>query len=277
MIERADAVGDAVLATRARVNLGFVLHRIGRFEQSRELLERGLGDARMLRMRAAEGFALHNLGMALGRLDDLDEAVEVERMAVRLADEISHSRLQVSARTYEAILLTWRGAPGDLSAALASAEKARQRSAAQPMNHIAAMAAVAQIQLARRDLDGALAACEEAARRAATLGAMEEGEEMLRLTQVEVRFALGRDAEADALLQSAWEWLMHRSEAISVPALRESYLSRLYEVRRIIDLAVERFGVTAPLVSSVPPPPVVPKHSVRPSPLRTTKDGEYRE
>lgn len=274
VIERADQVGDGVLATRARVNMGFVLHRLGRFEQSREVLERGLGEARMLRMRAAEGFALHNLGMALGRLDELDEAVDIEQQAVRLADEISHSRLQVSARTYEAILRAWRGAPGDLSAALTCAETARMRSAAQPMSHVASIATIALIQLARRDLPAAYAAAEEASRRASSLGAMEEGEEMLRLTCIEVLIALDRIEEADELLRAAYDWIMLRADSISAQVHRDSYLSRLYEVRRIIDLAVERLGVDRPLVSSEPPPPVVPKFSARPGPLRTTMHDE---
>ncbi|MCU0691627.1 MAG: protein kinase, partial [Polyangiaceae bacterium] len=42
--ENADRAGDAVLATRARINLGFVLTRVGCFEEARDELMRALGD-----------------------------------------------------------------------------------------------------------------------------------------------------------------------------------------------------------------------------------------
>lgn len=272
--DRADQAGDVVLATRARVNLGFVLTRVGRFEHGKDALERALGDARMLRMKAIEGFALHNLGMALGRLDELDEAVEVERMAIKVGEEISHYRLKMAARMYEAELLTWRGAPGDLSAAITSVEKARADATSHPITLIEATGVLAEVQLARRDFAACLAACEDALSRLAAVGSVEEGEEMLRLTYVEVLLALGRDEEADQAIRSAYDCVIQRCKRMSSQQHRDAYLSRLYECRRIIDLSVARLSLPAPTVATAPPPPVVPRHSAPPGPLRFSPSGE---
>jgi tetratricopeptide (TPR) repeat protein len=268
--ERADAAGDVVLATRARVNLGFVLTRVGRFENGREALERALGDARMLRMKAIEGFALHNLGMALGRLDELDEAVDVERSAIKVAEELGHYRLKMAARMYEAELLTWRGAPGDLGAAIVAVERARADATSHPITYIESTGVLAEVQLARRDFAACVTACEDALGKLAAVGTVEEGEEMLRLTYVEVLLALGRVAEGDEALRVAYECVIQRCKRMSSQQHRDAYLSRLYECRRIVDLAVNRLGLPAPTVATAPPPPLVPRHSAPPGPLRVS-------
>jgi tetratricopeptide (TPR) repeat protein len=272
--ERADVAGDVVLATRARVNLGFVLARVGRFEQGREALERALGDARMLRMMAIEGFALHNLGMAIGRSDDLDEAIEVERMSVRIADEIGLYRLKIAARMYEAQLLTWRGAPGDLGAALASIERARADSGNHPIAYIECTSVLAEVQFARRDFPACLAACEDALTRLAAVGNVEEGEEMLRLTYAEALLASGQDATQ--ALRDAYDCVMQRHSTMSSQQHRDAFLSRLYECRRIVDLAVAHLGVPPPAVLSAPPPPLVPRHSAPPAAMHVDHDDQER-
>jgi tetratricopeptide (TPR) repeat protein len=183
VVQRAETAGDAVVALRGRVNLGFVLNRVGRFEEAHETLERALQDARSLRTPSTEGFALHNLGMSLARLDDLDGAIEHERLAEVIGEKTSHFRLRLAARLYEALFLTWRGAPGDLAQAHTTIEAVRTDSAAHPISYLEATAALAQVQLARNKLPACLEACEDAFARLATLGSMEEGEEMLRLVQ----------------------------------------------------------------------------------------------
>jgi tetratricopeptide (TPR) repeat protein len=267
--ERADAAGDSVLATRARINLGFVLNRVGRFEEAREALDRALEDTRMLRMKAGEGFALHNIGMSLGRLDDLDAGIEHEREAIAIGEQTGHYRLKLSGRIYLAELLTWRGAPGDLGAAHAVVQDALREAAVHPISHIEALAVLAQVQLARRAVDSALAACEEALERLGAVGSIEEGEEWLRLVYVEALLSAGRGEEADKALRAAHACVMGRCAQLGRQEHRDAFLSRLYECRRIVDLAVERLGLPPPAIASAPPPPVVPRYSAPPGPLRT--------
>lgn len=271
VVESADRVGDMVLATRARINLGFVLTRVGRFEESREALEQALSDARVLRMRAGEGFALHNLGMCFARLDDLDRAIQLEREAREIGEETHHYRLKLNSRIYEAEMLTWRGEPGDLRDAYELIEQCRQEAGDHPVSYVEATGVMAQVLRARRDLDGCVEACEEALRRLADIGAMEEGEEMLRLTYAEALFDTGRQQEAHEALREAHACVMQRCEQMSGAEHREAFVTRLYECRRVNDLAELHLGHPRPSVRSDPPPPAVPRHSAPPNPLGEVK------
>jgi tetratricopeptide (TPR) repeat protein len=125
VVEHADELGDLLLATRARVNLGFALTRVGFIEEGRATLERALADARMMRMPAGEGFALHNLGRIHARLLDRDKAIELEREATAIGERIGHHRLIVLGRVYEAMFLSFRRGPDDVSRAVLLVELAR--------------------------------------------------------------------------------------------------------------------------------------------------------
>jgi eukaryotic-like serine/threonine-protein kinase len=267
VVESADRVGDAVLATRARINLGFVLTRVGRFEEARDALEQALIDARMLRMRAGEGFALHNLGMCSARLDDLDRAIQLERDAREIGEETHHYRLKLNSRIYEAEILCWRGEPGDLREALQLIETCQREAGDHPVSYVEATGVLGQVHRARRDLPSCVAACEDALERLGAIGSMEEGEEMLRLTYAEALFDLGRNDEALGALHEAYACVMRRSEQMSAQHHREAFLSRLYECRRVMDLAELHLGHPRPSGDSEAPPPAVPRHSAPPNPL----------
>lgn len=272
VVENADRVGDAVQATRARVNLGFVLSRVGRFEEAQAELERALEDSRMLRMRAGEGFALHNLGMCHARLHNLDRAIQLERDAREVGVETQHYRLRLNARIYEAIMLTWRGEPGDLRDARELIESCRTDAVNHPVSYVEATAVLGQVHRARRDLTACVDACKDALQRLAEIGSMEEGEEMLRLTFTEALFDLGRTEEAISALREAYSCVMDRCEQMSGKEHREAFLSRLYECRRIVDLAELHLGFPRPTLDSEPPPPAVPRHSAPPIPM--TRNSE---
>jgi tetratricopeptide (TPR) repeat protein len=267
VVDNADRVGDAVLATRARINLGFVLTRVGRFEEAQAHLERALVDARMLRMRVGEGFALHNLGMCLARLGLLDDAIQLEMQALAIGDETLHFRLRLNSRMYEAEILVWRGEPGDLRNAFEIIQDCRVPAQDHPLSSVAILAVLAQVPRARSNPEECISACEEALRSLAVVGAMEEGEEMLRLTYVETLFDLGHIPQAVEALRGAHYCVMNRCDQMSNKEHREAFLSRLYECRRIMDLAELHFGYPKPRFDSNPPPPAVPRHSAPPNPL----------
>jgi tetratricopeptide (TPR) repeat protein len=221
----------------------------------------------MLRMRAAEGFALHNLGMCLARLDQLDRALHLQREAVDIGTETRHFRLRLNARMCEAAILTWRGEPGDLATARKLIEEVRTEAAQHPVSFVDATAVLGQVALARRDLQEAQHACEEALAGLADVASMQEGEEMLRLTYVETLLALGHPEVADAALLEAHSCVIQRAGQMSKPNHRDAFLSRLYECRRILDLAQQRLGFEHPVVAHHSSPSLVPHHSVPPTPL----------
>lgn len=244
---RADEIGETFLATRARINLGFALGRVGFFEEGKQELERALDDSRMIRMLAGEGFAVHNLGRIWARMGELDKAIEMEREATRIAEETHHQRLIVLSRVYEAMFLAARRRQDDLSRAELLVELARANAPMHPFAEMEATLAGALVERAGGHAESALARCNEALGTLSILGSMEEGEEWLRLMQVELLIELGRDDDADLAIRDAYDCLMDRYRRMSEQAHRDAYLSRLQECKRIVDLASDRLSLTRPM------------------------------
>lgn len=253
VVDLADRVGELLLATRSRVNLGFAFARVGCLEEGQKHLERALEDARMVRMPAGEGFALHNLGRIRARQRDLDAAIELQQQAAIIGERIGHRRLTLLARIYEAMFLAWRRGPEDIHRAVLLVELARAEALSFPFTEIEATIAQAQVDRARNDHQAALRRCSEALRNTSTLGAVEEGEEGLHLTRLLVLIDLGREDEADQAARDAYDCVRARCARLSHRQHRDAYLSNIYECRKILDIAADRLSLTRPLVSVVPP------------------------
>jgi len=245
---KADEIGETFLATRARVNLGFALARVGFLEEGEAELQHALADARILRMRAGEGFALHNLGRISARRGDLDRAIDLECQAAEIAEETRHHRLALLSRVYEAIYLAMRRTPEDLGRAVLLVELARADAPMHPFAEAEATLASAWVERVQGNVQEALARCEETINSLGILGTMEEGEERLRLMQVELLIELGREDDADLAIRDAYDCVMGRCRRMSNKAHRDAYLSRLEECRKIVDLASERLSLTRPMI-----------------------------
>lgn len=246
LIQAAEEAGDAIIATRARLNTASILNQTGLFEEAQGMLVRALEDAQHRRLRILEAAALHNLGMSHARLGDLDTGIEHQRRAGRIADECQYPRLRLQTRSYEVIFLVWRGAPGDLATALALATWLREETVHYPALQLAAFFVLARAQLARRAYGPALGAAREAYRRLAA-GPAEEWEEYIYLTLVETLIAAGRPTEADVALEEAYRALQERIQGIRHPYQRGAFLRRNDEVDRLLQLARERLGLTLPI------------------------------
>ena len=251
LIEAAEEAGEIIMATRGRMNTASVLNHLGMFEEAQQLLERGLVDARTRRMRILEGFFLHNLGMSYARLGNLDVGIDHQRQAARIADECNAARLKIFTKVYEANMLVWRGAPGDLGAALTLARHLVEETRSQPALQISASFALARVQLARRALEAALEAARDCNSRLAS-GPVEEWEEFIRLTLIEALLVAGEHEEADAVLDVAFRILVERARTIRRSDHRHAFLHRNEEVHRILELAQTRLGRTMPQISDRP-------------------------
>jgi hypothetical protein len=194
-------------------------------------------------MRILEAFALHNVGMSYARMGNLDEGISCQRHAARIADETSAARLRIHTRSYEAILLVWRGAPGDLGAADTLARFACEETRSVPALYTTSLFIFARVQLVRRFAEEAVQLGREVLERVAAMP-VEEWEELMRLTLVEAHYAAGQVAEGDAALDAAFRVVEAHAMAIRRPEQRHAFLTRLEEVRRITDLARERLGRT---------------------------------
>ncbi|APR77309.1 serine/threonine protein kinase [Minicystis rosea] len=245
LIEAAENAGDVVLATRGRINTGSVQNHLGLFEDAQANLERSLHDARARRMRILEAFSLHNVGMSYARLGNLDEGISCQRHAARIADETSAARLRIHARCYEAIFLVWRGAPGDLGAAHTLARFVCDETRSVPALYTTAIFVLAKVQLARRYVESALELSRDVVQRLTALP-VEEWEESMRLTLVESLLAFGHEQEADMVLDAAFQSVVAHAGAIAGTEHRRAYLTRIEEVRRIVEMARDRLGRMLP-------------------------------
>ncbi|MFO0592948.1 MAG: protein kinase [Polyangiaceae bacterium] len=246
LIPAAEAIGDLTNATRARLNTCSLLNHTGMFEEAQQMADHALSDARARRMRILEAFALHNGGMSCARLGQIDEGIEYQREAARIADECKAARLRINARVYETVFLVWRGAPGDLGAALQLARYLLEETRQVPSLQINASFAYACVQLARRDLNAAIDAARDAYRRASA-GPVEEWEEYIRLTLVQTLLLAGATQEADMVLDVAYRVLLDRARAIRRDDCQRAYLYRNEECRQTMELAQLRLNRTGPM------------------------------
>jgi tetratricopeptide (TPR) repeat protein len=241
LIEAADRAGDIQLASRARINSASALNYLGQYELAQRRLDRALPDVRSFRLRPLEASCLHNIGMAYARCGSLHHGIELQREAARIADECGSARLGINSRIYEAMMLVWRGEPGDHRYAHALAEHVSQTARTVLSQQVIALYALALVQLARRQLEPALEAASEAHRRL-TDAPVEEWEEQIRLCHVEALLACGRNDEADRRIDEAYGVIAARVAAIKNPDYRLSFMNRNLEVQQLLELAATRLG-----------------------------------
>lgn len=242
LIEAADRAGDVHLASRGRINGASSLNYLGLYEEARKLLDRALPDVRSFRLRILEASCLHNIGMALARQGQLDQGIEMQRDASRIADAMGGIRLAINCRIYQALMLVWRGAPGDLREANALADAVTQATRAHPSLQPIALLVMARVQLARMHAEAAVTAARSLYQLMQTT-ALEEWEESARLTHIDALQAVGASEEADRALAEAFAAVERRAQEIARPEIRRSYLERNEEVARILAAAHHRLGL----------------------------------
>jgi tetratricopeptide (TPR) repeat protein len=241
LIAAADRAGDLHLASRGRINTASALNYLGRYEDAQVLLERALPDVRSFRLHILEASAIHNLGMCSARLGAIDEGIAMQAQAVHMADTCAAIRLGINARIYHGLMLSWRGAPGDLKAAADYAQSAVHLAADYPNLLAAAHYAVAFVQLTRRRLDDALVAIETCFE---LLGStvVEEWDEAIHACYAEILLAHGDEKRADAILEIAFLRIAKAVALIQDPTSRRAFTERNVDVGRVLALAESRLG-----------------------------------
>jgi tetratricopeptide (TPR) repeat protein len=181
--------------------------------------------------------AKHNLGMVLALSGALEQGLRVEKEALDAFCRQGDRRLEGGAREYLAVILMMCG---DYQAAEREAEAALSMASAAlvPGSH----AVLANVLLAMRRTDEALAEARTAMKGYEELGAVEEGEATIRLALAETLFASGAREEARAAIASARDRLLERAGKISDPERRRTFLERVPENERTLALAKSLIG-----------------------------------
>ncbi|WP_437800248.1 protein kinase domain-containing protein [Sorangium sp. So ce693] len=227
-IEAALAVfersGDRRNACSLRVNLGAITMELGDYEGAEAALRAALRAAEQMELTDLAAFARSNLGNVMIARGNLDEARRVEEEAIATFQRLGDPRAEGIARAYlgKAALLA-----GDLGAAEAEARAAAELLQNAPPLRAAAWALSARVLLRKGCPEEALALSGDALSLLESLGAVEEGESLIRLVRAEALFASGRQAEALAAIAQARHSVMSRAGQISNPRYRDQFLSAL--------------------------------------------------
>ncbi|MBI2395752.1 MAG: protein kinase [Deltaproteobacteria bacterium] len=240
LFERA---GDLRNACVQRGDMAYAQVELGAYEQARSTFREVLGLAdRLGRLWHASATAKHNLGMVLARLGAYDEARAIETEALDAFRTRGDRRMEGRSRIFlaEISLLA-----GDLEGATREAQTAVKTLSVAPPAKAHALAVAAQVELARGDHEGALADALEADRLLQKIGALDEGEAVVRLVHAEALHAAGRFADACAAIDAARRRLLERAGKIRDESLRRSFLEQVPENARTLALAAV-WGVESP-------------------------------
>jgi tetratricopeptide (TPR) repeat protein len=229
-------VGSVRSALEMAGGAGFVLLELGSLERGEEMLRRTIRRSREVGLEHLCAVARHNLGRRVGESGRFEEGLTLEREA--LASFAAHGNRRMVGLTHAHIAWILLAA-GRLDEARAAADEALTHLHDHTASKIVALATRAQIHLRRGDVAQAVTDAEAAERGLQSLGRIQEGESLIRLTWAEALLAAGRAEEAATAVAAAVRSLDERAALIEQAPLRASFRG-LPENRRIAEIAGER-------------------------------------
>jgi tetratricopeptide (TPR) repeat protein len=241
-LRQAQAAGDDKRAAEASHDAGFAYVMVGDHASAISILREGAHRADRLGLGRAGATCAHNLGLALARQGQVDEALDVEMRALRAFEAQGYPRFVTACRVYLSEILRVAGRLVDArdAAALAVTE-------AEPRSDVAmlALAQLAQTQVDLGQLDDARAT-EQNLRQAPSRPIQEEGEQN-RVVRAEVLLACGNHVEARRLIVEACERILAKASRIHDTEVRSRFTRRVPANARALRLggAVRQRGATS--------------------------------
>ena len=238
-------IGDARNACLQRANIGNAYMQLGVYPQAEKLMREAITVGQPMKLMFITPVSA-NLGFTLARLGELDEALEVERAALKECVKKGYRRFEAVSRIYLTEILSLRG---DLAAAEAEARTAIDVPSISPAISAYARAKLAAILLDRGQVWDAFEQAKKAMDTLELLDGVEEGEALIRLVYVMALDATDRPRSANERLAGARQRLLDRVERISDPELRKSFTNNIPE-------HALTFEYTPKGQATPPPPPV---------------------
>jgi serine/threonine protein kinase len=245
-LEAFDKIGDLRRACAQRMNLGHGYLMIGYYAQAEAELREALATAQRMGLLNLAAVARHNLGLARAYQGSLDEARALEAEAMKDFVAQGDRRQETISQIY---LATIRLFEGDLDGA-EQAARAAVRTAASPTAKCFALATLARAYLARlastpmgqrsaneTDIREALLAAHDAKRLLDQTGGVEEGEALARVVYAEALAHANDHDAARGAIKEAVDRLRVRASWLSDPQMRETFLTRVPENARTLELA----------------------------------------
>jgi len=229
-----EQAGDLRNACRQQNSAGFAAIECGAHAEAETVLRGALAAAERMGLKVAEASTRQNLGVVCCRQGALDEARALQTAALDAFRAQGDLRMEGGSLLYLALVDL---AAGDLDRARENALAAAKVLEAVPPGLCYALATLAEVDRARGDVDGALAAAGQAMRLCEELGEIEEGEAAVRLAWAEALAAAGRTEEAAQAFRSAAARLQARADRISDPILRQCFLENVPDNARTLERA----------------------------------------
>jgi tetratricopeptide (TPR) repeat protein len=227
-----ERAGDLRYACMQRGHVGYACLELGAYEEGEQWLRSVIADATRMGLSNVAATARHNLGRALMRLGNLDEALVVETEAVEAFRAQGDLRLESAARVYLAMIYFEHGAIDK-----SEQELRRALDLVQGPLRYQILANLGRVLLSRGRIAEAYAAAREASDGLDQVGSVEEGEAQIRLMLAECLAAAGEHAAAREAIGRARARLLERAMQITDPARRRSFLEQLPEHARTLQLA----------------------------------------
>ncbi|MFO0550401.1 MAG: protein kinase [Polyangiaceae bacterium] len=230
VFERAGLERNALIT---RTNIASGLCALGLYEEAAESTRLAAVVAERMGLDGILAFARQNMGFALARLGRLAEAHEVENLAVKSFVEQANRRMEGGSRVYLGMILMEMGRLDEAETeARLAVELTQPYQGMQPL----ALASLADILRRKLNVSEGLVFAKLATTLHEAHGT-EEGELFARLVHAELLYASGEQAAALEALRVSHERLFERAQRIAREDWRTSFLARVPEHSRIIELA----------------------------------------
>jgi ATP/maltotriose-dependent transcriptional regulator MalT len=233
-LEAADEAGDVRTACNIRVELGYNWTEMGDPERAEGLIRRVLVDVKERSLATIEAFTLTNLGNILICLGRLDEAKSTLKRSLELADK-QGSVWTTGLANF--VFSTLAFVSGDFTESEHRARTAAENLRTSPGPRIGALSALARALLAQGRTAEAFDAALEAATLLETVSNTEFGESLVRLMNAETKMGIGDASGALVAIGAARDRLLERADKIADSGVRSSFLSRVADNARTLELA----------------------------------------
>ena len=221
-------------ACEARGNMGVTLLELGHLEEAEECMRQVLATANKMNMNYMVGGGLQLLANILAYQGSFSEARAVGQQALTVTNAQNDLRFQGYA---EASLSVTEYLAGDYAQAEHYARAALTTWETVLSVRPFATALLARALLAQGRTEEALPSARDAYARLESLGAVDDGEATIRLAFAECLIAAGDTVATQEVANKAASRILASAEAIDDPASRESFVTRIPEHRRILELA----------------------------------------
>jgi len=234
LAEDQERAGNLRRACHHRVLAAWLCGELGAHEEAIDILRVAQADAERLGIASIEAMAKGHMGVPLALTGAVDEARRLTEEAVAFFFVRGDRRLEAGYRTHLARILRLAGDP---QAAALEAHRAAAALAIAPPLRPYALGVLAEALLAGGRRAEAL---ERAAEAAALLGSerlIEQGEALVRLVHAEALEANGDHAAACTAIADARARLLAHAARLPDERWRASFLARVPENARTLDLA----------------------------------------